>query len=566
MGDILFLALRKLRAPLITLILAYAISVVGLVHMPGVDAQGQSAPLSFFHAFYVISYTATTIGFGELPWAFTDAQRAWVTFSIYLTVTCWAYTLGSVFALVQDGTFRGALARSTFAMRVKMLDEPFYVIAGYGQSGIALAHAFDDLGVRTVLIELRPDRAARPDVEIYSDPPLALAADARWPDVLQDAGVRHPRCKALIVLVGDDEIAQAVAIGAAVLKPDLPIIARVHNNLARANLDGFGNITVINPFETFAANLELSISAPAVLWIEEWLTSVPGGACPKTVEIPRGHWIVFSYSRFGHAVARALERTGSTWTAIDSNVELADELHLQHSDSSEGSLRAAGIDHAVGVIACTARDAINLALVTRARRLKPDVCVLIRQNHVADRSLIEAANAQVMFVKSEIMLRECLQVLTTPLLNQFLLQVRAGGNAVAEQIIIRLLTELDERVPHLWAFNCFESYPGLHGVLGEGSPAPLKLFELLINPLDREEALRAVPLLLMRNDTPTMLPPLNTVLRGGDRLLFAGRGGMEALQRRFLLDPSPLEYVRTGVEPARSWIFRRLTGRRERRI
>ena len=110
MGDVLFIALRRLRVPLITLILAYAISVAGLVAMPGLDGQGLPASLGFFHAFYVVSYTATTIGFGELPFVFTDAQRAWVTFSIYLSVICWAYALGSIFALVQEPVFRSILA------------------------------------------------------------------------------------------------------------------------------------------------------------------------------------------------------------------------------------------------------------------------------------------------------------------------------------------------------------------------------------------------------------------------------------------------------------------------
>ena len=41
--------------------------------------------MSIFHAFYVMSYTATTIGFGEVPHPFNDAQRLWVTFAIYLS-------------------------------------------------------------------------------------------------------------------------------------------------------------------------------------------------------------------------------------------------------------------------------------------------------------------------------------------------------------------------------------------------------------------------------------------------------------------------------------------------
>ncbi len=33
---------------------------------------------------------------------------------------------------------------------------------------------------------------------------------------------------------------------------------------------------------------------------------------------------------------------------------------------------------------------------------------------------------------------------------------------------------------------------------------------------------------------------------------------VEELQRRFFLEPSPLIYVRTGIEPPRSWLFRHL--------
>ena len=79
MSDILVLILRRLRAPLITLIAVYAISIFGLVLMPGTDPAGQPWRLSVFDAFYVMSYTATTIGFGEVPHPFSYAQRLWMT-------------------------------------------------------------------------------------------------------------------------------------------------------------------------------------------------------------------------------------------------------------------------------------------------------------------------------------------------------------------------------------------------------------------------------------------------------------------------------------------------------
>lgn len=83
MNSVFFLVLRRMRAPLIALIVFYAIAVLGLTLVPGVHADGTPAPpMSFFHAFYFISYTATTIGFGEIPNAFSDAQRLWVTVCI----------------------------------------------------------------------------------------------------------------------------------------------------------------------------------------------------------------------------------------------------------------------------------------------------------------------------------------------------------------------------------------------------------------------------------------------------------------------------------------------------
>ena len=92
----IFLIMRRMRAPLIILILIFAVSVLGLTIVPGQDAAGHPTRMSFFDAFYFMSYTATTIGFGELPDPFTDAQRMWVTITIYLTVIGWAYAIGSL--------------------------------------------------------------------------------------------------------------------------------------------------------------------------------------------------------------------------------------------------------------------------------------------------------------------------------------------------------------------------------------------------------------------------------------------------------------------------------------
>lgn len=87
---------------------------------------------------------------------------------------------------------------------------------------------------------------------------------------------------------------------------------------------------------------------------------------------------------------------------------------------------------------------------------------------------------------------------------------------------------------------------------------PLTLGHLLTDPDDRLRKLKAVPLLLLSNGRDLLLPDEHTVLRTGDRILFAGEAGVEGLQRRTPSDDGAIEYLRTGREPPRTWLGRLL--------
>lgn len=105
----------------------FALSVLGMALAPGPpDAEGRPTHLSLFHAFYFVSYTATTIEFGEVPEAFSDAQRLWaIVCVIYLSVLAWAYLLKQAVTLMQDEALRRAVAALGFARRVRRLHHPF---------------------------------------------------------------------------------------------------------------------------------------------------------------------------------------------------------------------------------------------------------------------------------------------------------------------------------------------------------------------------------------------------------------------------------------------------------
>lgn len=560
MSDVLVLILRRLRAPIITVIVAYAIAIFGLVAMPGVDPDGRPWRLSLFDAFYVMSYTATTIGFGEVPYPFSYAQRLWMTVSIYMTVIGWAYMLGSIFGLTRQAAFRQAVARHRFEARVRRLSDPFFVVCGYGQSGRRLVSALDEIGYATVVLENNPERAQAHMVLDTRQPSSLLVADARSPDVLGAAGVRKPNCAGLVALTSGDEINQAIVIDARVLAPRLPLLARVKSQGARETLQTIGDVIIVNPYETLGVNLQLALAQADVLRLEDWLSGVPGERPPPRIEAPRGHWVIAGYGRFGHAVAAAFDTVGLSHRAIDIDPAQCGGDGILGTALAEDVLRKAGIEEACGLVAGTDVDANNLAIVNNARRLKRKLFVVIRQNDAGNRSLIEAARADMEFVQSVLMTNEIVQQLTTPLLNRFLMLARRHNNVWAVGVAGRLRDVVGEAVPHTWAITCDTALLGARHALLEAPEQPLTLMHLLQDPDDRLRRLQATPLLLRSSGRDFLLPDEHTPLRAGDVILFAGEPGVEGLQRRTLSDDVAIDYLRTGREPSRTWIGRLLAG------
>jgi voltage-gated potassium channel len=310
-SETIFLVLRRMRTPLIVLIVIFAVSVLGLKLIPGQDAQGNPSRLGFFDAFYVMSYTASTIGFGEIPHPFTYAQRMWVTVAIYLTVIGWAYAIGSLLALLQDRAFRQAVALQQFRRKVSRLREPFLLIAGYGRTGELLGHAFDALGRRIVVIDSSDDRIDDLELDSYRADVPGLVGDARDPGHLGIAGLGHPSCEAVLALTDDDEANLAVTMTAALLRPDLPVVARTTSPAIARQMGAFGAPSVINPFDVFGDHLRLALHAPASYQLLGWLQGGPGAELPARGEPPRaGRWVVCGAGRFVRELARDLGAEG----------------------------------------------------------------------------------------------------------------------------------------------------------------------------------------------------------------------------------------------------------------
>lgn len=565
MIDLVFLILRRLRMPLVIVIAVYAISVLGLAIIPGVDNEGQPWRMGFFHAFYVMSYTATTIGFGELPYPFSEAQRAWLILSIYLSVIGWAYAIGTIFALISDPNFRRTVAHAVFRARVSGLGDPFFVICGCGQSGAAMARALDAMGYRLVLLDVRQDRAAQIADGDFSSPPLVLEADARVPGTLADAGIGKPKCQGLIALTGYDSANQSIAIGARLLNRDIQVIARVKEAVAQSNLEAFGGVFTINPFRVFATNLSLDLAAPEVLRLEDWLTDPPGAPCPARINVPKGKWILLGFGRFGQLISEILDDRGIAWTAMDPGQSHTRDARVLAADNSESALKAAGIESARVFVAGTDDDSVNLGVVTLARRLNPKLFIIMRQNSAADRVLIDSARPNVRYVQSEIVVREALLVLKDPMLARFIGEIRQLGGARASRVIEALLRQLGNAGPIFWEFHCDTLQPGMFDAFLRHPESPPVMGHLLRDPDVPERQLAAVALMLVSRTGRVIQPDSDYRIRPGDRILFAGERRARSQQLRYLYEPNLFESVRTGNFLPRGLLFRWLADQRNRR-
>ena len=554
----IFVIMRRMRAPLITLIVIFAISVLGLTLIEGVDPAGAPYRMTFFEAFYFMSYTASTIGFGELPYTFTDNQRMWVTISIYLTVIGWAYAIGSLLSLIQDRAFRNALALQRFTRKVRRLREPFLLIAGYGQTGELLGRSFDALGQQFVVVDENAERIDSLDLVAYHADVPGLVGDVSNPHLLGVAGLDHPFCSGVLALTNNDEANLAVTMAASLLRPELPVIARTVSPAIAYRMEAFGTPAVVNPFDRFGDHLRLALRAPASYQLLTWLESGPGAERPRRGQPPtEGRWVLCGYGRFGRELTVDLRAEGLQVTIIDPLATAGTDPSIVVGDGSEPSVMArADLATAVGFVAGTDNDTTNLSLIAAARRINPDLFVAARQNLPSSAPLFASMHGDSLLVPTEVVAHEVYAQLSTPLLWRFLQDMPAMGNEWAAKVLGQITVHCGRHLQELWKIKLTTAdAPALVTWLESGDG---RLGDLVRSPDDRSEHLRVVPLLLQQGDQAILTPDHDTILGPGDEVLFAGRSGERRLLENTLFDESVAMYVLYDRHVPASWVWRKM--------
>ncbi len=208
-------------------------------------------------------------------------------------------------------------------------------------------------------------------------------------------------------------------------------------------------------------------------------------------------------------------------------------------------LRQAGIETAVGVVAGTDDDIVNLSIAVTAKEMNPNLFTVLRQNTQSSRALFDAFDADITMVPSQIIANGCLAEIRTPWLTQLLAEIRARDNAWAAALLERLARLLGSRTPVLWRARIDGTWaPALLQFLASGAQVPMDT--LLKNPADREQPLPALALGLARGGVFQALPAAEVALAPGDEVLFAGTALARREQSAVLFNRHDCAYVLGG--------------------
>ncbi len=564
MKNIIYLLLRRLRVPLIVIILSYSISILGLVLMPGIDDQGQPWHMSLFHAFYFVSFMASTIGFGEIPYPFTEEQRLWTTLAMYLTVISWLYAIGTLLALLQEPAFRRVVAFANFTRSIRRIREPFYLLCGLGEAGQLVTRELAERDIISVVIDQEEKPIQELQLENLRVPTPALCADVTDSSTLLSAGLTNGHCAGVIALTGTDHINLTVAISSKLLASELPVICRSETHDSEANMASFGTDYIINPFDTFARRFAMMFQSPSMYLVYEWMTSLHEAPLTEFSAPPRGIWIVCGFGRFGKAVRQALSFEGiqTVIVELDTAGTGAPQGTIEGRGTEAITLHEAGIEQAVGIIAGTDDDANNLSIIITALDMNPQLYTVARQNLRSNDAIFSAARIDLVMQASVIIGRRVVDLITNPMLTEFLRLASNQNESWANLLVSRVAGILTDSPPQTWVFSITQgNTPALlEAFIKE---MPVTLGHLTVDPRDTSQALPCVPLFLKRRNHEEILLPENDIpLQYGDKLMFIGLPHAEMHMRWTAHNFHALNYICTGYDRPSGTVWRLLSGER----
>jgi len=548
-SNILWIIIRRMRTPLLVIIITFSISILGLVLIPGVDNNGHIYHLNFLDAFYFVTFMASTIGFGEIPYEFTYAQRLWVLFSIYISVIGWFYAIGALVTLIQDKNLISELKIAKFSKKIKNLKEHFVIILGYNHTTKDLIYRLSVDNKRIVVIDKNQEKIDELELENFIPEVYAIAANIDSADTLRLAGISKRNCKAIITLFDNDFKNTKIALLVKLLNKKINIVVKSSTKEQTEHLKNLGIKNIIDPFQLVANRFYLAISAPN-LWILEMLIFNHDLYIKTYESLPKGKYIICGYGRMGRALRESLDKANIDCNFIDlkSASHKANKKSAIFGDAEDyKSLIKAGIKDASAIVAATKDDLINLTILLTAKKINPDIYTIGRENTLDDITIFNSAKIDRVYILEKLISEHVHRLISMPLAYIFLEELYKKTDEWGENVA-KLLKSKTNYNPELFEVRIVKSQAySLTTYLKDGGSVNLGLLARCLR--DRTKRSKIIFLLVKnRKEEVTLLPDDNYEVKVSDRFLIAATKEAREDFELIINNNNELYYALTGKE------------------
>lgn len=524
MNEVIYLFLRQMRRPAFVLLICYSIAIVGMCSIPTLDEDGNMTYFTIFQAFYWLSYTATTIGYGEVPHEFSDWQRIWVALSIYYTVPAWLYAAGKIIALLQDPLFQHAIAEGRFARRSRTMKQRFAIICGFGEAGNRLVKLLVSNNYNCVVIDTDATRIAQMSLDPDFHGVLAISGDASDVNLLTKAGIESPFCRAVIAITDDEDVNIKVALAAKLLsagRERFQIICRTASRKATANAKSFATDLVINTNRIFAERMTIGLRRPSIAQLTAIAYGEPGEPFDPPQRPPAGRWVICGFGNLGQSLSRYLHYEGVDTVIIDDNPD-AKQVDVQGTGTEAVTLREARLDKAQTIVAARDYDPDNLSIAMTAKMLQPSLYVIGKQNKSANEKLFQVAGFDRVMEEADLIVSQVFPYVARPALARYLKLIRYQNEDWGKALLERLAKMSHGENPEHHLLRIDEEHA--HAVMKHLQSGHLLRLQSLWMRADDETTFNdAIALLLLRGDQEILLPNPAMNVEKNDRVLIAYR-------------------------------------------
>ena len=171
------------------------------------------------------------------------------------------------------------------------------------------------------------------------------------------------------------------------------------------------------------------------------------------------------------------------------------------------------------IIASTNNDLLNLTIINKAKELNPNIYTIARENSLEDLTIFQAAKIDRIYVLEKILAEYTNTIISRPLVDAFIKEIRKKDNHWGEVIVNMLKTIAGENPIYYEITINYENAYALMRRLRKKEK--ITLGDIIKSRSNRDELLKVVYLLLKRGEKIILMPSPDTEIKENDKLLIA---------------------------------------------